>query len=117
VTPAEPGFARVRIAPQPGDLAWASGRVPTPHGTVEVDWRREGDRMVLAIEVPAGCAADVALPCGMAPMGVEVDDRSVDADVESGRATLAVAEGRHTVVLRDQAMGSLPPAAAGRHRA
>ncbi|WP_194908692.1 alpha-L-rhamnosidase C-terminal domain-containing protein [Catenulispora rubra] len=36
ITPAEPGYARVRVAPRLGDLDWARGSVPTPHGPVEV---------------------------------------------------------------------------------
>ena len=42
VEPVEPGFRVFRIAPQPpDDLAWARGSVPTPHGLIEVEWRRE----------------------------------------------------------------------------
>lgn len=37
ITPAEPGYARVRIAPRLGDLAWARGAVPSPHGLISVD--------------------------------------------------------------------------------
>ncbi|SCG46814.1 alpha-L-rhamnosidase [Micromonospora echinaurantiaca] len=36
VSPDLPGFARARIAPRLGDLAWARGAVPTPHGLIEV---------------------------------------------------------------------------------
>jgi len=36
VTPAEPGYAVARIAPRLGDLSWAEGKVPTPHGLIEV---------------------------------------------------------------------------------
>ncbi|MEV6304367.1 alpha-L-rhamnosidase N-terminal domain-containing protein [Actinoplanes sp. NPDC051861] len=36
VTPAEPGFAAVRVAPRPGALANLTGAVPTPHGLVRV---------------------------------------------------------------------------------
>ncbi|KPV54222.1 hypothetical protein SE17_05105 [Kouleothrix aurantiaca] len=36
VTPAEPGYARARIAPRLGQLSWAKGRVPTPHGLITV---------------------------------------------------------------------------------
>ncbi len=39
VQPAAPGYATVRIAPQPGGLRWARGRVPTPRGVVEVSWK------------------------------------------------------------------------------
>lgn len=36
VTPGEPGFASVRLAPALGGLEWARGDVPTPHGLVTV---------------------------------------------------------------------------------
>jgi len=36
ITPAEPGFRRVRIAPRLGQLREVAGAVPTPHGLVEV---------------------------------------------------------------------------------
>src|SRR5215212_98636 len=36
VTPAEPGYATVRIAPRPGAVERLAGAVPTPHGLVQV---------------------------------------------------------------------------------
>lgn len=36
VRPLEPGFRRALIAPQLCDLRWAAGRVPTPHGAIDV---------------------------------------------------------------------------------
>ncbi|MFI6903833.1 family 78 glycoside hydrolase catalytic domain [Nonomuraea sp. NPDC050394] len=37
ITPAEPGYTRVRVAPRLGELAWARGAVPSPHGLIEVE--------------------------------------------------------------------------------
>ena len=37
VTPAEPGYAAVQVAPRPGTLAHIAGSVPTPYGHVRVD--------------------------------------------------------------------------------
>lgn len=37
VTPAEPGYARARIAPRLGRLSTAMGTVPTPHGLITVE--------------------------------------------------------------------------------
>jgi len=56
VTPAEPGFTRVRVAPALGDLEWASGRVPTPQGFVSlhVDAHR--------VEIECPVPLDVVLP-------------------------------------------------------
>jgi len=39
VTPADPGYTTARIAPCLGDLAWASGKVPTPYGLIHVQAR------------------------------------------------------------------------------
>jgi hypothetical protein len=50
VGPAEPGFARARVAPAPGDLEWAEGTVPTPHGPLWV--RAEAERLALDSPVP-----------------------------------------------------------------
>jgi len=36
IQPLDPGCTRVRIAPRLGDLAWAEGTYPTPHGPIEV---------------------------------------------------------------------------------
>ncbi|MCA9964033.1 MAG: alpha-L-rhamnosidase N-terminal domain-containing protein [Anaerolineales bacterium] len=36
VMPAEPGYAKARIAPRLGNLEWAKGKIPTPHGVIEV---------------------------------------------------------------------------------
>ena len=42
ITPAEPGYAAVRVAPALGDLGWARATVPTPHGPVTVEARADG---------------------------------------------------------------------------
>ncbi len=42
ITPAEPGYASVRVAPALGRLEWARATVPTPHGFVTVEARSDG---------------------------------------------------------------------------
>ncbi len=42
ITPAEPGYGAVRVAPALGDLDWARATVPTPHGWVTVEARADG---------------------------------------------------------------------------
>jgi alpha-L-rhamnosidase len=37
VTPAEPGYGTVRVAPRPGAIERVTGAVPTPHGLVRVN--------------------------------------------------------------------------------
>ncbi|RCW43477.1 alpha-L-rhamnosidase C-terminal domain-containing protein [Paenibacillus prosopidis] len=64
ITPAEPGFATVKIEPQIGKLKWAKGSVPTAHGMVEVEWALNGNNFELLAKVPDGVTAQVKLPDG-----------------------------------------------------
>ncbi|MFG2625428.1 hypothetical protein [Streptomyces sp. NPDC048473] len=50
VTPAEPGYARVRVAPRLGALSGARGAMPTPQGLVRVD--AAPDRVRIESPVP-----------------------------------------------------------------
>jgi alpha-L-rhamnosidase len=68
VTPVSPGFVRARVAPQPCGLAWARGAYPTPHGAIEVDWRRRDDgQLHVRLVVPQACTATFEPPSGFAP--------------------------------------------------
>lgn len=64
IRPLEPGFRRIRIAPQVSSrLGHLDASVETPHGTCSVFWeiRRDG-QMDVRITVPFGCTAQVELP-------------------------------------------------------
>jgi len=59
VQPVEPGYARIRVAPQPGPLTWARGTVMTPRGPVHVDWRIDDQgKLCLNVNAPAGMAVE-----------------------------------------------------------
>ncbi len=55
VRPCAPGYARARLSPSLGGLTHARGRVPTPHGFVEVDVTPDG----MHVSIPAGITASV----------------------------------------------------------
>ncbi len=73
ITPAEPGFTVVAIAPQPGDLSWARGEMPTPHGNVSVEWTRGEKEFRLCVTLPAGTTGEVRLPRLFAKVYIDVD--------------------------------------------
>ncbi|MCX4834350.1 hypothetical protein OG746_37120 [Streptomyces sp. NBC_01016] len=79
VEPASPGFAIWRIRPQPGELTWAHGRVPTPHGGIKVSWTRDGDRLVLDLTVPEGTRGTVTVP-----LADEKSPLEITADAQQG---------------------------------
>lgn len=76
VRPGEPGFASVLIAPQPADLEWVRAEVPTPRGTVAVEFEQPDDAGLrrLAIDVPDGSTARLDLSSMLPPRApIEVD--------------------------------------------
>jgi alpha-L-rhamnosidase len=54
IRPASPGFAEVEIRPQLGHLQQARGRMVHPHGWIEVDLWRTGERLEGTVTLPAG---------------------------------------------------------------
>jgi alpha-L-rhamnosidase len=60
VRPLEPGFARFEVRPYLGDLEWAKGVVPTPHGEVKIALFREGEQIRVQVTVPRGTVAVIA---------------------------------------------------------
>ncbi|MHA6523755.1 family 78 glycoside hydrolase catalytic domain [Tessaracoccus sp. G1721] len=63
---AEPGYRRIRVAPQPPrrGLDSASASLATPYGEAAVAWRIVDDRLTLTVTVPVGATAEVDLPSG-----------------------------------------------------
>ena len=55
ITPAEPGYASVRVVPALGDLEWARATVPTPHGPITVEAHADG---TLTIDSPVPVVRD-----------------------------------------------------------
>ena len=61
--PSYPGFARVRVSPQPvPGITWARASHASPRGRVSVAWRRDGERFALEVELPPNTSAEVRLP-------------------------------------------------------
>jgi alpha-L-rhamnosidase len=68
LSPAEPGYARVLIAPQPGGgLTWAATTLETPHGTVAVRWETADGGLEVNVDLPDGVEGDLVLP-GLDPV-------------------------------------------------
>jgi hypothetical protein len=64
VTPHEPGFAEVQVAPHRCGLSHARGKVCTPRGPVAVEWQVDGEHFNIKIDAPAMTPLRVQLPNG-----------------------------------------------------
>ena len=102
VEPIEPGFRRVRIAPQPAWLSEASITVPTIRGEVSVSFENRPGSFDLTVEMPANMTGDVYLPLGSGVdakrVQVEMDGEVLSGlEPENGSVKIAgVGSGPHT---------------------
>ena len=59
ITPAEPGFTKARICPQPGTLTSSRIKAPTIRGTIIAEYQLVNDnRQLYTLEIPPGMKAD-----------------------------------------------------------
>lgn len=62
VRPTGAGFKTVLISPDLGDLSWASGVAPTPHGPIALHVRKTSIGQRITVTLPAGVIATVREP-------------------------------------------------------
>jgi hypothetical protein len=62
VQPTAPGFTELRVEPQPADLTWAKGVVPTPRGDVSVNWKRVNAAFELSVTAPMEAIVELSVP-------------------------------------------------------
>ncbi len=62
IEPLEAGFRRVRIRPLPGNLDYATIKLPTVRGTITVSYAKEAGKTFLDITIPANVIAEVIPP-------------------------------------------------------
>jgi hypothetical protein len=119
VRPTAPGFAAWEVVPSPGDVAWASGQVPTPHGPLSASWTHPAKGVLtLALDAPHGTRGSVSVPHDGRRVEVAVNGRTVygsrsgrvgregrayAATAAGGRITLSgLGAGRTTVTVRPE---------------
>ncbi len=96
ITPLKPGFERIRVKPQPGKVKQASLLLPTVRGNILTEFKHspEGD-MILTIDIPANCTAEVWFPCKNRQ--VLVDGTKAKGKKENGWFIMDVGSGKHIV--------------------
>jgi alpha-L-rhamnosidase len=124
VSALEPGYAKVLIAPQPGDgITSARYRHETRYGTVRTAWRQTSGGLRLDVTVPANTRAELRMP---APSRWAVTEGGRPAErslavrflrMEDGAAVYALGSGEYSFAI-DRVLGHLGDAdeAAGGRR-
>ncbi|MGQ7871142.1 family 78 glycoside hydrolase catalytic domain [Sunxiuqinia sp. sy24] len=79
IEPLEPGFSKIRIKPQPGNLTQAEIKCPTIRGDVLASFQHEpGKNFQLSVNIPANTTADVYLPFWSKAQRVSHNDKKVN---------------------------------------
>lgn len=98
VRPLAPGFRKILVAPQPSDLVWAAGKVPTPCGTISVSWQRSGRLFRMELDIPRNCECTVSLPPYRGrDRTVVVDGAAAAYRWENGRQVVDAVSGQRVV--------------------
>ena len=100
VVPETPGFDRITIRPTLCDLWWAKGRVPTPHGNVDVSWQRTETGMQLDVTVPPGAEANVILPLSRFPNSIATMQKAGRAQTLPAPGSLRVRSGQYHFIVQ-----------------
>jgi alpha-L-rhamnosidase len=86
---------RLVIQPHLADLTQAEGVVVSEYGPVPVSWKRSGDTLDFAVEVPSGVTADLHLPAG--PAGrVLLNGKETPSRRQGRWRVLTLSAGRYT---------------------
>lgn len=94
----EPGFGTFTVRPNPVDLTWARGTIPTVKGDIKVEWHvNEG--FDLGVHVPEGTKAEVILPFdGTVEINGVQDGASLERDI-NGLSIVRLDAGIHKLRL------------------
>jgi len=102
IEPAEPGYGKINIKPQPGDLKWAKMKLPTIRGDIVVDLNQNpGVFFNLDTTIPANTTASVYLPKLPGNYILTVDGKTViGVPVAGNWMVVKSPSGRHSFKIR-----------------
>ena len=87
ITPTSPGYASWQVAPQPGNLAWAQGQAPTPHGPLTVKWAQHNNTFDIDVTAPRGTTGTITVPANAT---IRVNGKNVPTPRGGNSASLTV---------------------------
>lgn len=100
IQPLEPGFGKVRIAPQLGTLEWAQITTPTIRGPITVSVNNKPNKSFhLEVDLPGNVSAQLAVPrWGNDDPSITVDGRRIFGTTDGEFIFVdGIGSGRHTI--------------------
>jgi hypothetical protein len=101
IEPAEPGFSRIKIMPQPGSLLHASIKHPSIRGDIYVSFDNNPNKSFrMEVQIPANSTADVFLPKIKDKYTLIVDDMPQKGIVTGAFIKVIAGSGKHTFTIQ-----------------
>ena len=102
IEPEEPGFGKIRIKPQPGNLTEASMKLPTIRGEILTSFKQDlGKSFELNITIPANTTAKVYMPQISEKYTLTIDGQNIiDSKNESSFIIDKIASGNHILKIQ-----------------
>lgn len=103
VDPASPGFKHILFKPHfPAEMDWVKATHESMYGTIESAWKKNGDQVILELEVPVNCTASLELPAGYILENTEADGNakageSIEPAANNMKIHIALESGRHRI--------------------
>jgi hypothetical protein len=96
------GWQTFSVKPNFCDLKWAKGIIPSPYGSITVEWKREINGSVnLYIKVPENTTAEISLP-GTDPGKIMINGKKAginqSASVKDGKLAFKVSGGEYRII-------------------
>jgi alpha-L-rhamnosidase len=101
VEPLTPGFEKIRIAPQPGNLLEASCKVPTIKGPVIVKFFQNANEFNLEFEIPANTTAHIYIPLKYSKGKVLINGEKTPLQHKEGNYFINSGSGHHVIKARN----------------
>jgi len=98
VEPVADGWKTFSVKPNPCDLKWAKGIVPTAYGNIAVNWRKdEKGNFSLYVLVPEKTKAEIAIPA-TGPVKISINGKSLSSfKTEPGRVIFKASPGEYEI--------------------
>jgi hypothetical protein len=102
IEPLEPGYGKVRIAPQPSVLQHAEIRTPSIRGDISVSFDNSpGKKFAMDVEIPANMTAEILLPKIAGKYRLTVDDTPQKGIAAGNFVKVETGSGKHRLVIEN----------------
>ena len=105
VEPISAGWKTFSVKPNPCDLKWAKGVVPSPFGSIFIEWKLEDNGVFkLYVSVPENTSAEISVP-GTDPNKIKINNLPVGSssgikttETKNGRVVFKATSGEYQIV-------------------